>query len=166
MRKILLLFAIHLLSLWSIFQFSYALLPIEQLQNGVPISRGIQTITLNGVASSVWTNQPAALTELPGSRINLDLTHGLQVRVSLNVVTIGNAGARVGAQCSNDGGATWHFFDDISQPNVLIDSTGPKQSAWVDLIAVCKGDVLLRVGGQGGNGALDPAFGLTLIEFR
>ena len=145
----------------------YALLPITDLYNGVPQSRGLQTVTLNGVQPAVWTNQPLALTELAGSRIAFDLSGGLQVRISTNVIVVGAAAARVGAQCSNDGGSTWHFFDDGTQPNVQINTTGPKQSAWIDIIAACRADgTLIRVGGQGGDGALDPSFGLTLLEFR
>lgn len=160
-KTILLIFACAVLAVPA-----FALLPIELIDNGVPRSRGIQTITLNGVQPAVWTNMPAALTELPGSRINIDLTHGLQVRIILNVTVVGNATARVGAQCSNDGGASWHFFDDVSEPNVLINTTGPKRSNWIDVIPACRGDVLMRVGGINGNGTLDPAFGLTLIEFQ
>lgn len=124
------------------------------------------TITLNGLTIATWTNMPAAITRLGQSIVAFDLTFAQQIRFVINVVVAGVAGARVGAQYSLDGSTNWRFFDGASGPNVLIDTTGPKQSAWIDLELAAKGPVFISVGGQGGNGTVDPQFGLTFLEVR
>lgn len=124
------------------------------------------TITLNGLTIATWTNMPAAVARLNQSIVALDLTFAQQIRFVTNVVVAGFSTARVGAQYSLDGSTNWRFFDGATGPNVLISTTGPKQSSWANLEDAAKGPVFISVGGQGGNGTIDPQFGLTFLEVR
>lgn len=124
------------------------------------------SITLNGVGVATWTNQPAALTELAGTRVRIDLSLASQARFTLNLTVAGVAAAVLALQFSTNAGTTWAYLDGVSGPSVNIGTTGARESTWVDLTAAAKADVLIRIVGQGGNGTLDPAFGLTLLQVR
>jgi hypothetical protein len=114
-------------------------------------------ITLNGVAPLTWTNMPAALTEVPGSRTRLPLYCASYGRLSVMVITAGAAGATLTAQVSVDGN-TW-----TSGPSVNIGSTGLKL-ATVAIPPVFQIDAFFRVVGQNGDGVADPVFGLVTVQ--
>lgn len=116
----------------------------------------------------IWVDQPAALTELLGKtqyRSQVDLTNASRVRLVADVVTGGVAGSQLRGQYSLNGGGTWAYLDGASGPAVAIDVAGAISSAWVDLEAAAKADVLLRVAGILGDAAGDPALGLVYFEF-
>jgi hypothetical protein len=127
----------------------------------------------------IWTNMPVALNEMFGtnrSRVPMDLSTASQVRVSTNIITIGNAvaPAKLCAQYSVDGGASWANFD--GSPGaacasgvaaVTIHVPGLRQSLWQDLPAAAQDEnAIVRIAGDGGNALADPNFGVTAIEVR
>ncbi len=124
------------------------------------------TIPVNGLSLVTWPSMPLALTALAGGQAQLDMTLVTQARLSVHVVVQGAAAAVVGLQFSTDNGATWAFLDGGTGPNVSIAATGLVASSWVTLTANAKADVRLRFGGQGGNGAASPQFGLCLLQVR
>jgi len=127
---------------------------------------GFLTILTDPVQTE-WTNQPAALTELLGltvHRTKVDLTNAGNVRIVVDVLAAGVAGAKLRAQYSTDA-VTWAYFDGATGPEVAIDATGTFASVTVNLGAGAKADVYVRVVGINGNGAADPAFGLIVLQF-
>jgi len=116
----------------------------------------------------MWLDQPVALTELLGKtqyRSQVDLTNAARVRLVVDVVTGGVAGAKLRGQYSTNGGGTWAYLDGATGPSAAIDVAGTIASAWVDLVAAAKADVLLRVAGIDGNATGDPVIGLVYFEF-
>lgn len=116
------------------------------------------------VGANTWTNQPAALTEFLGllhHRVKADLTDTDKVRLCARVSTAGATGATLKAQYSTDESA----WSDLTG-TVAIDSTGTKATAWADVPAGAKGDVFLRLVGQGGNATADPVLGSVMVEVR
>ena len=124
------------------------------------------TITLNGTSIRTWTNMPVGLTELPGSRFAVDLSLARQARLSVDCQLAAFAGARLGLQFSTDGGSNWSYLDGGNGPNVLLTTAGVQVSPWVVLVAAARADVLIRVGGVGGNGVVDPQVGVVLLQVR
>ena len=122
-------------------------------------------LSLN-TAIRTWANMPAALTELPGMRAQLDLTLASQARLTGNVQVAGFAGSSIGLQYSTDGGTTWTYLNGGTGPSISLTSTGSVSSGWVNIAAAAKADVLIRVGGVGGNGVADPQLGLVILQVR
>lgn len=119
-----------------------------------------------GGGASVWTDMPAAKTELYANDLNrkrLDLTAMSQVRFATEVRVVGSAGANLDIQyATNIASPTWTDLNlDIS-----LASLGWATSVWTSLPVGAKDDVLLRVVGQGGNGAADPNLINIGAEFR
>lgn len=109
-----------------------------------------------------WTNQPAAQTEFLGLthyRVKADLSDMDKVRLSARIVTAGVAGAVLGVQYSTDE-STWLPLTS----GASLASIGTAVSTWLDIPAGAKGDVFLRLGGQGGDAVADPAIGLVVLE--
>src|SRR3990172_2647614 len=124
--------------------------------------------TVSGDESTwVWVNKAAALQEIlntPRYRTQLDLTDFTQFRFVFHVATAGAVGSITGFQYSTDGGATWSGLDNgnvgvLSTVTFTDNPTGFNVSAWTPLASGAQADVLLRVAGSGGDGALDPAYG-------
>jgi hypothetical protein len=136
------------------------------------------TLTLHSIpsqfafatASLTWTNQPSAVTELAGNTLRRRkgvLTHATQARI---IVTIGgtaaNTGATMAGQYSTDG-TTWAYLDGATGPSVSITTVDSLQvSSWVTLTGAAKADVFLRIVGAGGDGVIDPIFGLIELQVR
>lgn len=131
-----------------------------------------ETITFNGTngdgSASLWTDMPAALTEFWGrddSRMQYDLTDGVQARLLVNVDTAAAASAELRIQYSTDQ-SSWNYLDGGTGPSVVVDSTGLKVSSWVNITAGAKSDVFLRVVGINSDGAADPRFGIVQLQIR
>ena len=126
----------------------------------------------------VWTNHPNPVTELFGNTLNragADLTYVTQYRIWINVGTIANAGAEIGLQYSIDAGVTWRGIatgadgDQILGNGTDFATTGLQNSGWSDLWTGAnssQAEVLLRIVGDDGNGAIDPTLGTIIVEFR
>jgi hypothetical protein len=121
-------------------------------------------------APQVWTAMPNALTEFRGLgnifRCGASMLKVEQVRLVVQVLTIGSANAVLAAQWST--GAAFAFFDaGTSGPSVAINATGFAVSPWVSVPSGSRADgVAIRVIGSGGNGIASPAFGQILVEGR
>jgi parallel beta-helix repeat protein len=130
----------------------------------------IHNVTIMSTATAAtWTDMPAALTEFLGvtrHRVSYDLRRALQVRLMVNVATAGAADAKLRAQYSKDGGATWSYLDGATGPEVAIGTTGLKVSSWAYLPTGAMAEVLLRVVGLDGDGVADPAFNNLILQFR
>jgi hypothetical protein len=119
-------------------------------------------------ASEVWTNMPAALTEFLNStryRTRYDLTNATQARIVVMVMTAGAANSIVCPQYSTDQ-VTWNYLDGGTGPCAVVNATGVRTSAFVNLPAGAKADVFLRIVGKDGNGSADPAFGQISIQVK
>jgi hypothetical protein len=118
-----------------------------------------------------WNNMPGAQTELFGltwGRRQADLTDYTEFRISVTQSVAGAAAAVFRAQFSTNGGGMW---TDIEAAGTAADlavgaGTGLKVGTWGALNAAAIGDVQLRIVGQGGDGATDPAFRYIGIEIR
>lgn len=120
-------------------------------------------------ANVVWTNMPAAVTELLGSafnRIRYDLTAATQYRIIVNQAVAGFAGSDINLQYSTDN--TTYFAADTAAAGELDvgTGTGVKTGAWTNLVAGAKSNAFLRIVGKQGDGVADPAFRQINVQFR
>lgn len=120
--------------------------------------------------AQAWANMPAAQIEIFSStyaRRAVDLTDITEFRLSVQQSVAGVATAFVRAQYSTNGGGTWFDLEDGGiTADVEVFAVGFKVGAWAALAPAAAGDVQLRIVGEGGNGAADPAFRYIGIEFR
>lgn len=131
-------------------------------------------IQYNLVNQTAWTNKPNALNEFLATahrRLSVALANAVDFRIVMGVQTQGAAASVTGIQYSTDGGTTWRGLDNgTSGANSTVTvadlGTGIKTSAWTALAAGAKTDVLVRVAGSGGDGALDPLFTYIGIQLR
>lgn len=112
-------------------------------------------------------NIPAAETEFSYSRMPIDLGGRLQARVSVTLQLGATASSEIKVQYSGDGGMTWSALDSTGDgPKVSIATAGLKISAFSDIVAAAKADVLLRLVTVGGDGAADPNFRRISLELK
>lgn len=126
-------------------------------------------------ADGIWTNQPAAKTELFGNadrRIKVDLRHFHSARLITNVEAAGVAGSFLAVEYSTNEVAWAGLMTGTLNPRTAIDAVGTIAYDWdganYALAAGAKsgGDVFLRVVGDDGNGVVDPEFGLIALQLR
>ncbi len=136
---------------------------------GAPLSGiGVVAFLASG-SNTTWNNQPSAVTELFGLtryRAMIDLSRATRVRASVMVMVAGFAGSTIHFEYSLDAGSTWDYLDGVSGPVSAIDALGLATSAWVAVDAPALADVLIRPAGAGGNGIVDPSFGLLALEIE
>jgi len=106
------------------------------------------------LAASLAINAPAELTAIPGLVTQAFLSGRTAVRQTHTVTSAGKAGARVGTECSGDGGVTWLT---LTQP-VVVDALGAKATPrvngrvdWEPIPIACQGDALIRAISIGGG---------------
>ena len=120
-------------------------------------------------SSAPWTDMPAALTEWNASlsgRIKYDLSNVSQVRVFCRMVVAGAASAELRGQYSTDD-STFNYLDGGTGPTVAINAANTTVvGAWVTIVAAARADVILRIVGINGDGALDPTFANFGLEVR
>lgn len=119
-------------------------------------------------ADVVWTNMPAAVTELLGvtaHRLPIPLRAVRIARLIANVTVAGATGAQLALQQSPDL-VTWGALDGTTGPSVNINATGLLISTWVRVDGAALLDRVLRVVGSGGDGAADPAFRWLGLQLR
>lgn len=129
------------------------------------------------LAALVWTNQPAALsfwlstaTVAKGTQ-RVDLTGYTQVRLLVNKQGVAGASAaklilrykaapftQTVANYSDIG--TSEVSVAINVQNTFLDT------GWINLAAGAKADVFIDLLGSGGDGALDPVFGMITAVFK
>lgn len=147
---------------------------ITNLQN----AKNFILIVSHGEASRVWTNQPAALTELFGAvedRSQVDLTNITKYRLMVNLLVLNAENlARLGVQYSLDNGSNWFALDtgtaDVISTSIadITTATGFNTHSWIDIATLAKADVMIRVVGlvSGGAGTGDPDFAKIEIQFK
>ena len=131
-------------------------------------------ISIISAGAQSFTNMPAALTELIATDIfrhTEDLTYCTQFRLQVGINVAGFAGSTLGIQYSLDGGTNWFGLDNgtadvISTVTLLLTSNGHIVTAWTDIATLGRADVLLRIVGIDGNGAVDPSFNTLEVQFR
>lgn len=111
-------------------------------------------------------NIPTAETEFPYSRMSIDLTGRTQARLSATLQLGGTSSSELKVQYSADGGSTWSALDGTDAPKLSIGTAGFKLSAWANIAAAAKADVLLRLVTVGGDGAADPNFRRISLELK
>jgi hypothetical protein len=115
--------------------------------------------------NTVWTNMPLALTELFGlnhRRIKVDLSDVDKIRLSVRVSTVGSTNAVLFLQYSTDESAWSTLTSNLTLNGVASTRVSP----WESIPAGAKGDVFIRVVGQGGDGVADPVLGNIYFTYR
>lgn len=103
--------------------------------------------------STFSTAVPTSPVEMPNTqrRKFIDLTYATQARLVVRVVDAYSAGTQFAAQYSTDQ-TTWNYLDAASGPVVGVTSANTTQvSAWVNVTALAKADVYLRIVGLNGD---------------
>jgi hypothetical protein len=116
---------------------------------------------------------PAAVTFWNGSYRHIsknDLTNFTQCRLIVNKQgTAGNAGAKLILRYRTAFSATVGDYSDIgtSEVSVAVNTTNTVlASNWINLAEGAKADVFVCLAGSGGNGVLDPIFGIITAQFK
>lgn len=116
------------------------------------------------IGAIVWTNMPAALTELNGTtngRVLLDLSKAQEFRLVGSTQVAGFAGSTLLAQADIGAG-----FVALGNPNptmVLDGALGVKSTAFTPIVQALRvAGVTLRIAGQDGDGIVDPNFNVRL----
>lgn len=114
-----------------------------------------------GEAGNQWANMPAADTAVFNhailSSVAVDLTDMTEARLSVGVFAVGTATAVLVLQHLIGAVRT-----DITDP-LSVGIGGLRVSDWVPISLT---DEVLVVGGRGGNGVVDPRFGVIAAQFR
>ena len=108
---------------------------------------------------------PLALTELFGlnhRRIKVDLSDVDKIRLSVRVSTVGSTNAVLFLQYSTDESAWSTLTSNLTLNGVASTRVSP----WESIPAGAKGDVFIRVVGQGGDGVADPVLGNIYFTYR
>lgn len=128
---------------------------------------------LNQLAAAAWTNMPVAETFFAGSHrhaTQVDLTDFTQVRLVVNKqATAGAANSIIFAKYRATFDATVGNWSAIGTSAVSVAVNVQNTvlaSAWVDLAAGARADVLVCCAGASGDGVLDPQFGAISLQFR
>jgi hypothetical protein len=116
-----------------------------------------KTFTLLG-APETWTNMAAAEQPFVNSTsryMMVDLTNHNYVRYDCGVTVQGSSGSVVYLQYTTDltGASGW---TKLNTTDTSLVGTGYKGGAWDVIPTAAKGLVLVRIAGQGGDGAADP----------
>lgn|SRR3990167_5142128 len=127
------------------------------------LTRTPNSLVLNN-GNQTWTNMPSILTEFLGTvhrRMKFSFIDVDFIRLVARISTAGFAGSLIFAQYSTDE-SIWNTLTS----SIAIDSTGTKVTSFNVMPVSAKGDVFIRLVGQGGNGTIDPIIGSVSLEFR
>jgi hypothetical protein len=125
-------------------------------------------------AAFSWTNMPSADTLLNGSHrhvTKLDLANFTQARLVVNKqATAGAASSKIRLVYATTFQTAPAGYSQIGTGEVACSPLNVTNtvlaSGWVNLAAGAKTDVFVALIGSGGDGALDPAFGSIVAQFR
>ena len=122
--------------------------------------------------ATVWTNMPAAITELFGATVNrrkVDATGYRQFRINGRHSVVGAAGSKLYLQYSTDN-TSWNDAESGGNSSGNYDLTAavntPQTTTWVNLATNAKADVYWRIVGSTGDGAADPNITSLVVNFR
>jgi hypothetical protein len=122
-------------------------------------------------SAATWTDQPSGLTEFIGTTSNrhsYDFTGVTSARFKARIVTAGVSGSRIFPQYSTDDITYANLATTVSTDfDISMTAAGTKRTSWAAIAAGAKIDpVYIRVAGQDGNAAADPALGQIELEVR
>ena len=128
------------------------------------------------LSGSPWTNMPAALSFWLGTAAaakhihKVDLTGYSQVRLLVFKSTVaGAAAAKLILRYQTGFNQTVANYSDIGAAEVSVDvnvQNAYLDTGFINLVAGAKAEVFVALLGSGGNGTLDPAFGIIEAEFK
>ena len=115
----------------------------------------------------VFTNMPSTLSEPFGGRCRLpvNLSAATEARLQILRMVAGAATSRLSVEWSTNL-SQWTSLSSSTGPGVSLSATGWVDSGWTSLRAAARTSSFLRLSGQSGDGALDPAFASILLEVR
>lgn len=130
-------------------------------------------VPIGAVGAFTWTNMPAAVTLLGSSAASVarvDLAAYTQCRLTVTKMAVAGAAASkviLRYKTTFDTAAANYLDIGTSEVSVAVNvaNTG-LASSWIDLAAGAKADVFVAVVGSGGDGVLDPAFGVISAQFK
>jgi hypothetical protein len=142
---------------------------------GVPILK--MYFAMPVLAALAWTNMPAALSfwlqtaSVDNYAQQIDLTGYTQCRLTVRKKGVAGAAASKLILKYKAGGWTQTVADygdaGVSEVSVAVNVQNTYlQSAWINLVAGAKANVVVALTGSGGDGALDPVFGVVFAEFK
>lgn len=127
----------------------------------------------DGGANCTLTNQANSeqyLLNSARSECQLDATNLTQVRICSQLVTASAAANSPRLYPQYHNGSAWTTIGAgtvVSGEAIsLATPTGNKTTSWINLPAPAKADVRFRIAQNGGDGAADPALGLTVLQFK
>jgi hypothetical protein len=133
----------------------------------------VYRIDFNSAMPDTWTNMPSALAFFDGSTAFItaaELTNFTQVRLLINKLgTAGAASSIVVLRYNTTYTQNVNLWSTIGTTSVQLAVNNTNQlleTAWIDLVAGAKADVFIALMGSGGDGAIDPIFGMIAAEFR
>lgn len=114
-----------------------------------------------------FTNMPSAISEPFGARcrVPIDFSFVTECRVLVNRMVTGVAASRLSVEWSASL-ATWASLSSNNGPGVSLSGTGWADSGWTAIRASARTLGWLRLSGNSGDGAADPAFASILVEVR
>jgi hypothetical protein len=139
------------------------------------------TIVARPDGAVTWNNMPAAETAMFGQTWSFvaNTENKTQVKISGFRGAAAIAAAKLGAQFSIDGGATWRWFDDgtatagtgiglhVPYYNLTTGTNVVGDSGWTTMHSTAISDVVwVRVVGSDGDGAIDPSWRIYQVSFR
>ena len=144
---------------------------------GSGVARQRLSIHIPLVGASPWTNMPVALSFFMATASvskhvsKIDLTGYTQVRLLVLKTTVaGAAASKLILRYRTAFDQTVGNWSDIGTAEVSVVCTGTDtflDTGWINLAAGAKADgIFVALLGSGGNGALDPTFGLIEAEFK
>lgn len=116
----------------------------------------------------IWSNMPLAATEMISgrTRVKVDLSGLTEFRFQANQTAAGRPTAKLWVEYSLDQSA-WSRLEAVGATTELAASgTGLLVSPYAALAADAQADVYVRLAGSGGNGAVDPAWSLIILQAR
>ena len=141
---------------------------------GVPLIKQYFAVPI--LANLAWSNMPVALsfwllTASTSAHIEkIDLTNYTQCRLKAHKrATAGAAASKLILRYSTTFSQAVADYSNIGTSEVSIAINVQNQyltTAWINLAAGAKADVFVTLLGSGGDGALDPVFGIVVAEFK
>lgn len=126
--------------------------------------------TLLGDGSpQTWTNMPSAEDNFRGFTHNktpIDFTTINQVQLTCFMdVTAGVANSIISIEYTTDltGATGWAELANSGLVSCPCDAVGANNGSVTAIHASAKGSVLIRIRGSGGNGTVDPTFGMIVL---
>jgi hypothetical protein len=136
-------------------------------------SSGYYRIDFNSTTPETWSNMPSTLQFFDASPAFItvaELSAFTQVRLLINKLgTSGATNSKIYLRYSTTYSQTASSYSAIGTSSVELAINQSNQfleTAWINLATGAKADVFIALVGDGGDGALDPVFGMIAAEFR